>query len=181
MKARKKIILALESLLEQKELDCITVSEIITEAKVARKTFYRNFRDKYDLMNWYYDIFYQESFGSIVLGNAFEKALTQCLNIYDSKRTLLKNAYASKDINGLKNHDIEITRKIYETCLTRKGADTSSETMRFAIEIAVQGGSDMVMQWILGNWDISAERLAYYIHQTLPEELKKYMDTEENT
>lgn len=175
MRAREKIALAMERLLEQKELDSITVSEIIAEAQVARKTFYRNFCDKYDLMNWYYDRFYQDSFGSIVLGASFEDALLLCLEIYDSKRTLLKNAYSSKDINGLKNHDIEITRKIYETCLQQKGADIASEQMRFAIEIAVRGGSDMVMQWILGNWEMPAERLASLICETLPEEIKKYL------
>ena len=78
------------------------------------------------------------------------------------------------DINGLKNHDIEITRRIYETFLKQRGADIRSEIMWFSIEIAVRGGSDMVIQWMLGNIDLPAEKMARLICETLPEEIKKY-------
>ena len=72
-------------------------------AGVSRRTFYRHCCDKYELVNWYYDEFYEESFGSIVLGAGLEEALTQCLKIYRQKRSVLKHAYESRDINGLKN------------------------------------------------------------------------------
>jgi hypothetical protein len=40
------------------------------------------------------------------------------------------------DINGLKNYDIQITRKTYEKYLLAQGADINTPEMRFAIEIA---------------------------------------------
>ena len=150
---RKKLSEAMEYLLSRKNLDDIPVSEIAKMAGVSRRTFYRHFCDKYELVNWYYDEFYEESFGSIVLGAGLEEALTQCLKIYRQKRSVLKHAYESRDINGLKNHDIEITRRIYETFLKQRGADIRSEIMWFSIEIAVRGG-DMVIQWMLGNIDL---------------------------
>ena len=161
---RKKLSEAMEYLLSRKNLDDIPVSEIAKMAGVSRRTFYRHFCDKYELVNWYYDEFYEESFGSIVLG----------LKIYRQKRSVLKHAYESRDINGLKNHDIEITRRIYETFLKQRGADIRSEIMWFSIEIAVRGGSDMVIQWMLGNIDLPAEKMARLICETLPEEIKKY-------
>ena len=109
-----------------------------------------------------------------MLGAGLEEALTQCLKIYRQKRSVLKHAYESRDINGLKNHDIEITRRIYETFLKQRGADIRSEIMWFSIEIAVRGGSDMVIQWMLGNMDLPAEKMARLICETLPEEIKKY-------
>lgn len=171
---RKKLSEAMEYLLSRKNLDDIPVSEIAKMAGVSRRTFYRHFCDKYELVNWYYDEFYEESFGSIVLGAGLEEALTQCLKIYRQKRSVLKHAYESRDINGLKNHDIEITRRIYETFLKQRGADIRSEIMWFSIEIAVRGGSDMVIQWMLGNIDLPAEKMARLICETLPEEIKKY-------
>ncbi|MCG4901122.1 TetR/AcrR family transcriptional regulator [Enterocloster bolteae] len=171
---RKKLSEAMEYLLSRKKLDDIPVSEIAKMAGVSRRTFYRHFCDKYELVNWYYDEFYEESFGSIVLGAGLEEALTQCLKIYRQKRSVLKHAYESRDINGLKNHDIEITRRIYETFLKQRGADIRSEIMWFSIEIAVRGGSDMVIQWMLGNIDLPAEKMARLICETLPEEIKKY-------
>ena len=82
---RKKLSEAMEYLLSRKNLDDIPVSEIAKMAGVSRRTFYRHFCDKYELVNWYYDEFYEESFGSIVLGAGLEEALTQCLKIYRQK------------------------------------------------------------------------------------------------
>lgn len=172
--SRRKLSESIEYLLGRQSLDDITVSEIVEKAGVSRRTFYRHFCDKYELVNWYYDGFYEESFGSIVLGASLEEALAQCLRIYRQKRSVLKHAYESRDINGLKNHDIEITRRIYETFLKQRGADIRSEIMWFSIEMAVRGGSDMVIQWILGNIELPAEKMARLICETLPEEIKKY-------
>ena len=40
----------------------ITVKEICDTCGVTRQTFYRNFQDKYDLINWYFDKILIESF-----------------------------------------------------------------------------------------------------------------------
>ena len=40
----------------------ITVGEIVAEGKTTRQTFYRNFQDKYDLINWYFERILLESF-----------------------------------------------------------------------------------------------------------------------
>ena len=40
----------------------ITVTEIVETCGVTRQTFYRNFKDKYDLINWYFDKILLETF-----------------------------------------------------------------------------------------------------------------------
>ena len=52
---RKKLSEAMEYLLSRKNLDDIPVSEIAKMAGVSRRTFYRHFCDKYELVNWYYN------------------------------------------------------------------------------------------------------------------------------
>ena len=94
--SRKKLSESIEYLLSRKSLDDVKM------AGVSRRTFYRHFCDKYELVNWYYDEFYEESFGSIVLGAGLEEALTQCLKIYRQKRSVLKHAYESRDISPYK-------------------------------------------------------------------------------
>jgi AcrR family transcriptional regulator len=167
---------SLEKLLRKKNLDNIQVSEIVAGTSLSRKTFYRHFKDKYDLANWYFAQFYEASFGCITEGLTWEEALMHYLEIYQQKYSVLKNAYASRDINGLRSYDIAITRKTYEKYLTIRGADINSETMRFAIDIASRGGTDMVIEWLLSGMKMEKDKLAWLLKQTLPNDILKYID-----
>ncbi len=60
--AKERILQALEELLQCGQLDDIHVSDLIRLAGVSRKTFYRHFQDKYDLVNW---IFYIDFIGLV--------------------------------------------------------------------------------------------------------------------
>lgn len=50
-KTKKIIINAMFELLEEKHFDKITINDIVTKVDINRSTFYRNFLDKYDLID----------------------------------------------------------------------------------------------------------------------------------
>ncbi len=59
IKAKAKIYHSFENLLQKKTIDHISVTEIIQEAHVARNTFYKYFKDKYDLgIKWFQAAFW---------------------------------------------------------------------------------------------------------------------------
>ncbi len=176
MFAKEKLILAIERLLSKKELDEITVSEIVSEASLCRKTFYRNFTDKYDLTDYYFKQFFENTFGQIICGEDFDTALFRYLEICESKADILLNAYSSADVNGLRNYDIESTRRTYEKYLLEKGADIYAPEMKFAIEIAARGGTDMVIEWLLNGMKEDKKTLQVLIKRTLPNDLLKYLE-----
>ena len=45
---------AMKNCMKKMPVEKITVKEIVTECGTTRQTFYRNFQDKYDLINWYF-------------------------------------------------------------------------------------------------------------------------------
>lgn len=53
----RRLAESLKSLMRTRQLDSITVSEICRAAQVGRRSFYRHFMDKYDLLTW---TFYQD-------------------------------------------------------------------------------------------------------------------------
>ena len=53
---------ALKQCMSKMPVEKITVKEIVEECGTTRQTFYRNFKDKYDLINWYFDKILLESF-----------------------------------------------------------------------------------------------------------------------
>ena len=61
----------------------ITVKEITEECGVTRQTFYRNFKDKYDLINWYFDKILLESFEHMGEGKCLYRPLDATAYPYD--------------------------------------------------------------------------------------------------
>ena len=61
-RTREKLARAIQEEMEHVPLDKITVTQIVERAGLTRQTFYRNFRDKYDLVNWHFEQLAQKSF-----------------------------------------------------------------------------------------------------------------------
>ena len=51
-KTRYKLAASMKECMKSAPVDKITVKEIVEGCGVTRQTFYRNFLDKYDLINW---------------------------------------------------------------------------------------------------------------------------------
>lgn len=89
-----KLANAMKECMFSSPVEKITVKEICDTCGVTRQTFYRNFQDKYDLINWYFDKILIESFHQMVRAVPCTKVLLKNLNISGwstfSLRLLLK-------------------------------------------------------------------------------------------
>ena len=54
MDAKKLFLNSMVELMKEYSFEEITVARILEKSTLSRSTFYRNFRDKYDLLNYYY-------------------------------------------------------------------------------------------------------------------------------
>ena len=59
---RLRLARAMEELMRERALENVTVTELCARCGVTRQTFYRNFLDKYDLVNWYFGKLLERSF-----------------------------------------------------------------------------------------------------------------------
>lgn len=93
--ARSKIVensiketfsIALEELLSEKDIEEITIRNILELSGLARTTFYRYFSDKYDLMSWKFrvlrDMLFQDNYAEDVGGAALREI---AMHIYNNK------------------------------------------------------------------------------------------------
>lgn len=56
-KTTKKLLAnSLKELMQEKAFDKISISDICDKCQMNRKSFYYHFRDKYDLVNWIFDV-----------------------------------------------------------------------------------------------------------------------------
>ncbi len=172
-KSKLKILQSLEELLKKNSLEDITVSNLVEKSGVARKTFYRHFQDKYDALNFYFYMFYQESFEEINKGEDWEAALFKYLSVCEEKADILIHAYAGNEYAGLQNYDIDMTEKTYQRYLIAKGINVESKEMKFAIRIAACGGTNMIIEWIRSGMKEDKRVLVELIKRTLPMDIYK--------
>ena len=74
-KTRYVFAQAIKGLIKVHPLDKIAVTDIVTRSGMTRQTFYRYFKDKYDLVNWYFEKLVLKSFRQMGDGCSLQEAL----------------------------------------------------------------------------------------------------------
>ena len=73
--ARYSLARAMEECLRTQSVESVTVTELARRAGLTRQTFYRNFMDKYDLINWYFGKLLSSSFEHMGSGRTVREGL----------------------------------------------------------------------------------------------------------
>ncbi|MDE7447228.1 MAG: TetR family transcriptional regulator C-terminal domain-containing protein [Lachnospiraceae bacterium] len=93
LNTKKMLASSLKKLLESKPLPKVTVSEIITDCKVNRKTFYYHFENVYALLNWMLKQEAIEVIKQMDLITDYEETIYFVLDYIDENEIILKNIY----------------------------------------------------------------------------------------
>ena len=116
-------------------VDAITVRQITENCGLTRQTFYRNFKDKYDLINWYFVKLVLQSFEQIGMGHTVGESLTQKFEFIVNEKVFFTEAFRSDDRNSLKEHDFELILQFYQDLIGRKTSRPLGEDLQFLLEI----------------------------------------------
>ena len=111
---------AMKTCMKTTSVDDITIRQIVEVCGVTRQTFYRNFKDKYDLINWYFDKLVLQSFEQIGMGNTVGESLTQKFEFILNEKAFFTEAFRSDDYNSVKEHDFELILQFYKDLIARK-------------------------------------------------------------
>lgn len=111
---RKALASALVDLMQNKDFHKISVAEICGKCNMNRKSFYYHFKDKYDLMNWIFDMQLREYTRSQSCMSDWELMLRIARCIYDNRK-FYANALNVHGQNSLNEHIRELAEPgIYE-------------------------------------------------------------------
>ena len=111
---KKALASALVDLMQVKAFHKISVAEICGKCNMNRKSFYYHFKDKYDLMNWIFDMQLRKRTHGRVFGSEWELMLEISHCIYNNRR-FYANALSVHGQNSLNEHIREVSQPvIYE-------------------------------------------------------------------
>lgn len=163
---------------ERKSIDKITVRDITENCGYSPATFYRQFKDKYDLIAWDYTRELKAILSGMDGSKAeFQKALHGFADFFHDRKTYLANLFLHTGglesfLAYMQDLHYESLKEIVEKACSGRTADTLTEML---IRQYVLGTAQFTCEWILGKWEASPEDLAAIYEQTLPLPLQKHL------
>ena len=76
-KTKYRLAEAVKECMKTTPLEDITIKQIVSVCGLTRQTFYRNFMDRDDLINWYFNIILDESFRQMGSGKTVYDGLVR--------------------------------------------------------------------------------------------------------
>ena len=158
--ATKKLLAdGLKELLKKKTLDKITVKELVATCGVNRQTFYYNFQDIYELLEW---IFIEEGArlkketeGMTDWRERLHVVINEISN--EETRRLILNAFYSVNPMQIDRFMQNYFRPSVEEIITEniRGVDISEENREFMVRVYDLLFVDLVMRWIQTGMEMS--------------------------
>ena len=143
---------------------------------MTRQTFYRNFLDKYDLINWYFDKLVPQSFEQIGMGHTVGESLTQKFEFIVNEKVFFTEAFRSDDRNSLKEHDFELILQFYQDLIGRKTSRPLGEDLQFLLEMYCRGSVYMTVKWVLTGMKDSPAKMSKKLVEAMPPRLAAVFD-----
>jgi probable dihydroxyacetone kinase regulator len=167
-KTKYRLADSVKECMKTRHVDKITVQNIVDGCGMTRQTFYRNFKDKYDLINWYFDKLVLESFAQIGVDKTVCQSLCEKFEFIKKEQIFFTEAFRSDDYNSLKEHDFELIMSFYTELVTRKRKEPLSEDIQFLLEMYCQGSVYMTVKWVLSGMKQSPREMAQSLTEAMP-------------
>ncbi len=164
---------SIKACMKHTSVDRITVQQIVDVCGVTRQTFYRNFQDKYDLINWYFDKLLLQSFAHMGSGRTVLEGLERKFEYIQQERVFFAGAFRSDDHNSLKEHDFALILAFYTEQIEQKTGYPPDEEIQFLLEMYCRGSIYMTIKWVLSGMTKTPREMAQNLVDAMPEKLAK--------
>lgn len=159
---------ALARIMEEKALDRITVGDIVAEAHVSRASFYRRYRDKYDLLNATYERLLEETLFTAESGTGWRDAIRKIYAIIGRNAAFFDRAFASCDRNSLRNFIFDRTLRLESDVLRRAGVQVEDPAVQYRLRAYVAGGLQLTVDWVADGAHFPLEELVDVLVEMVP-------------
>ncbi len=172
-KTKYRLAQSMKECMKTTSVDNITVKQITESCGVTRQTFYRNFMDKFDLINWYFDKLLAKSFEHMGMGRTVYDALVKKFTYIQEEHIFFAAAFKYDSQNSLRQHDFELILAFYENLIRQKTGKAPDETIHCILEMYCHSSIYMTVKWVLGEMECTPEELASVLVDGMPGKLSE--------
>ncbi len=178
MDTKDRILSAFNQLASHRDFDAITVFQIAQKAGVSRATFYRHFKDKYDVMNYNYSSLLEKHIeqGKITsMKDLFELLLEEGIRYWKPLLPLFRSEGANSLYTFIRDYSYDAARCLYEYhSLYAQDECMNHMSMKeeFQLHLFASGAAEIYEDWIRGKYPLSSKEAAQAMYEILPSFLK---------
>lgn len=174
---RKAIIQAFDALIATTPFENISVDDITQAAGVSRATFYRYFKDKYDVMNSNYADLLNRML-RLDECTSYRDLYFQLYHAGREELAEIKGAFRTSGVNSFEHYIYQYSKQIVEEITkANRGGKGLTEQENLQLDVFCYGISYMYKNWVLGRYPLSADEAADALFGMMPETLKHYWVT----
>ena len=171
MNTKKALALALRSSMAKKPFSKITVSEIIKECGLNRKTFYYHFQDIYVLLKWMLEQDAIEIVKKFDLIIDYEDAINFLMDYLENNSAVINSAYESIGHDRVKNlfyaDLLEVVNKIITASEQKRNKTLEQNYKAFLSQFYTEAFSGIIFDWIRNNKGADRKIVIEYISGTI--------------
>ena len=178
-KTAKEILAdSFRELAQTRSVDKITVKDITENCGYSSATFYRQFKDKYDLIAWEYSRNTAAIMNRVGTdGYVWRETLIDGAKYFEKERSYLVNLFLhTSGLESFMKYMTE-TNDSYVQSLVKQatGTDRLDEKTSMYIHLYCHGTVALTCDWVIGKYQATTEELAEIFEKSLPEPLWKYL------
>ncbi|WP_216239788.1 TetR/AcrR family transcriptional regulator [Faecalicatena faecalis] len=170
--ARRMLKEAAYEIVSRKAVEQVSVREIVDAAEISKQTFYRYYKDKYELVNEiYYELFQKDIIipEKFVKEDDWRKIYLQQFSAFREHLDFVRHLFTSRETGCTLDYEIELTIWFDKEILKRKGVDITDPRILFGIEAKDVGGTFVMRDWIIGGMQVEDEEMVKRFELIIPQ------------
>lgn len=182
---KKLIAASLKKFMEKKPLSKITVSEIVADCQINRKTFYYHFENIQDLLKWMLEQEAIEVVKNFDLLLDYEDAINFVLDYVEENKHILNCAYDSIGSNELNRFFHNDFNSIVMTIINRyeeiMGIEVDNNFRIFICDFYTEAIVGMIVRLLKNKHPYDRKKLIEYLSLTIKSSLPAVLKEAENS
>lgn len=187
MNTKKTLSASLKKLMEHKKLSKISVSEIVADCGVNRKTFYYHFEDIYALLKWTLEQETVEVLKNFDLRTNSKEAITFVADYVDKNKHILNCAYDSMGRDGMsrffRSDFYGIILFIISQVESEKNAELPEDFKKYLVNFYTEALSGVLIDYFQNNMDKKSrdemiEYTLFVLKKSIPNIIDSYDEME---
>ena len=141
---------SMKKLMARRPFEKISVSDICNDCGINRKSFYYHFRDKYDLVNWIFDVGFISGLDLGSYSTGWELLADMCEYFY-RERTFYTAALKIEGQNSFRDYLIEVATPI--AAFFMQDILPHNEDDDFYLTVVTDALLSSIVRWLSGGFE----------------------------